>query len=578
MKTVNIYKIFCCLILVPLILAGISSCKKDNISRGLGGFDSDGDIVMMALALSDNGMDNDAKFMDISGGLVYELQGASEHPEDIDFVMLYDPATGFNIITPPDINRLSSSEIGRIINNTWLNKNRAIVFKLESSDIASDLFKSVKTSKELRDAYEQTLSNLSGTADPAVYGPGKSLSDIKKGDLIFFHSEDRQFYALLKVFKTDQDNGAVIEFEIKMDNNSAIQVPPADQSNLMTIYETTFQGPGQTKGTRYLDYSTGITYDNIDVTQNQEKIDFVCFNSSVYGINMIVPSDETSLNGFGGGRTMNSDWLVKNDGTLLKLNASTEADSLFLFTINNEMIREAYKSVEQNITNISGYDVLSNGPGGILKSVSEGDLILFKSTSRNLYGLAKVTGLVPGNSGSVTLSVKVDNSNKTNIPAPPNRELSMSSSGYANARFIDFLGGIDYDEVTAKPISEKIDLIFAKGSSTHVNLFPTNNEKALKAWSKSIWPGRIAEWDVRNDVLLVKLGNDPVYETLREGRLDDMKQAYEDAGEPSDRLTKISKNDVILIYSVDRKFYVAIKVIGATDDGDFHFKYKVAKE
>lgn len=578
MKTTNIFRIFCFLILSSVIVAGISSCKKDNISKGLGGFDPTGDIVIMALGLSDNGMETDPRFMDVLGGKVYDLDGASAHPENIDFALFYDQTTGYNLITPQDINNLSKSEIGRVMNNTWLNKNKATLFKLESSDAATNLFKNVNTSKEIKETYEQTLNSLSGTSDPEVFGPGKSLKNVKKGDLIFFYSEDRQFHALLKVFKTDQTKGGVIEFEIKMDNNSAKQVQPADQSNLMTIFETTFQGPGQTSGTRYLDFSTGITYNNVEVMQNQEKIDFVCFNSSASGSNMIVPSDETSLNGFGGGRTMNSDWLVKNDGVLLKLNASSESDSLFLFTINNEMIRAAYESVEQNIANTSEYDEELNGPGGRIQSVNEGDLLLFKSASRNLMGLAKVTGIVSGNSGSVTLSVKVDNSNKKDIPAPPNRELDMSSEGYATARFIDLVGGADYDEAEAKPISEKIDLIFAKGSSTYINVFPTNNEAGLKAFSSSIWPGRISEWDARNDVLLINLGTDPVYETLREGRLDDMKQAYEDAGDPSARLTRIKKNDVILIYSVDRKFYAAIKVIDATNDGNFRFKYKVAKE
>ena len=578
MKISNIFKMSGYIILISVIVAGIGSCKKDNISKGIGAFDPDGDIVIMSLSLTDNGLENDSKFMDVSGGLTYNFQGASTNPENIDFVMFFNQTTGFNMVTPHDIKKLSNTETGRIMNNTWLNKNRAKVFKLGASETTSNLFKKVTTSKKLRETYRATLDNLSGSGDPAVYGPGKSLENIKKDDLIFFYSEDREFYALLKVFKTDQTNGAVIEFEIKMDNNSAKQVSPADQSNLMTIFDANFVNPGTTSGIRYLDFSTGISYNNIDVMQNQEKIDFVCFNSSVYGINMLVPSDEVSLNGFGGGRTMNSDWIVKNEGVLLKLNASSEADSLFLFTINNEMIRNAFDSINQNISNTGGYDVRVNGPGGKIEHVNVGDLLVFKSVSRNIYGLAKVTELVPGNSGNVTLSVKVDNSNKIEIPAPPNREMSMTATGYASAKFLDLPAGEIYDEATAKPISGKIDLIFIRGSSSGLNMFPTTNESAMKAWSSSIWPGRIAEWEVRNETFLINLGNNPIYETLREGRLNDMKEAYENNGQPLSRLSGIKKDDVILVYSADRKFYAALKVTEAATEGSIRFKYKVAKE
>lgn len=579
MKNINVSDIFFTtlgVMLVSIFMIGMTSCKKENLSDGLGGFDPDGDIAILALGLMDRGMENDVQFMDVAGGLVYSLAEASTNPQNIDFVMMHDAQTGFSIITPQDIRRLSRSEAGRVMNNTWLNKNKSTLVKKAASEAALALFKEISNSGEIRQAYDAAIAEVSG--DNAVYGPGISLTGIEKNDLIFFHSEDRNFYAVLKVFKVIPDEG-LIEFEIKMDNNSLREVAPGDSSNLMTMYDATFQSPGQTAGVRYLDFSTGNAFNNTDVLVNQHTVDFVCFNSSINGTNFIVPAAEVILNGFGGGRTMNSDWLVKNDGVLMKLDASPEADSIFLFTINNEMIRNAFNTVAQTIGSMPGYEEDVQGPGPSVKSVSEGDLIFFKSVSRNIYGMARVAAHEAGNAGKVTLSAKVDNGAKTNVPAAPNRMFDVSSTGYASAKFFDFLAGRVYSEAEAKPLSANIDLIYTLGSSTRANIFPTSNETALKAWSSSIWPARIAEWEVRNDVSLVNLGNDPIYETLREGRLADMKQAFEDAGPALIRLTRLAKNDVVLFHSEDRGFYGAIKILAQTDeDGNLQFKYKVAKE
>lgn len=579
MKKLSPFKIFFTslgVLLSAMLILSVSSCKKDNISDGAGDFDPNGDIVIMAVSLADQGAQNDVKFMDISGGLVYNLEQASTRPETIDILMQYEAGTGFSLITPPDIHRLAQSEVGRVMNNTWLNKNKATVFKMSASAEINEVFRNAKTSGDVKNAYQRYLNEMSGS-DVDVFGPGKSLTGVEKGDLVFFHSEDRNFYALMKVFKTETETGT-IEFEIKMDNNSVIAVQPADPSNLMTMYDASFEGPGQTKGRRYMDFSNGESFDNIEVIANQHRIDFVAFNASASGINFIVPAAESLLGGFGGGKTMNSDWLVKNDGEFLRLPASEMADSLFLFTLNNEMIRNAYTTVAQDIENTPDYDVTAHGPRGGVRPIEEGDVVLFKSESRKIYGILKVTELVSGNSGRVAFSAKVDNSQKVDIAPAPNRQFEMESAGYNSAHFLDFLEGVDYTEEDGKPVSEKIDLIFTRGSSTYINLFPTNNEAALKAWSASVWPARMAEWETRNDVLLVNIGDDPIYETLREGKLEDMKQAYEDAGTPSPRLTRIAKNDVIFFHSIDRGFYGAIKVIDAVNDGYFHFKYKVAKE
>src|SRR5690606_35113405 len=139
--------------------------------------------------------------------------------------------------------------------------------------------------------------------------------------------------------------------------------------------------PGYLNGQRYLDVSTGTTYDVSSTTpfannafHNQENIDFVFFNNtSLGGFNFITPTDSDRLSEWGSGNDINADWLTKNEGQFVKLNASAYADSVFLYSYTKSKMHDAYEDALANVQNVNDpYDADQQGPGGHVSNLNAG--------------------------------------------------------------------------------------------------------------------------------------------------------------------------------------------------------------
>ena len=568
---------------LSLLLFGMSACKQYFVSDSLAGFDTGGDIAIMRADIVKPGSVSGDRFVNILSGEVLDLDAASTQPENIDMAVLYGVSTGLNFVTPSDIARLNGWSTGQTMNNEWLTKNKATLIKLDASTESAALFDSIRTAAQLKAAYQQTLHDRPDTLDSRMYGPGPSLRELQQGDVVFFKSEARDFYAVIKITEANVASAGSAGLDIKLDNSTAKQVPPADTSNRMTVYDVSLTRPGYDDGDRCLDFSSGMVSGYTQAAQ--EKVDLLLFNEAGSGFNLIVPSDTGRLARFSMGTAINGNWLVKNKGSLLKLNASDAADSLFLYTVNNERIRESYAHAVETIKEAPGYNPEVNGPGGFVSQIAEGDVILFKSESRKIYGMARVETMSSGETGGIELSVKVDNSSMVNVPPPPKRELVMSARrGYSqDALFIDLAAGEYYDEDPAKELAESIDLVFVTGGNTNLNLFPPTSTRGLKAFSAA-WTTRMESWPTRNDGLLINVGSaeayQALYDGLKEGDAAAIKNAYEEASthfKPTDRLTNIATGDVILFRSISRDAYVAMLVVDAADEGSLHVRYKTSE-
>src|SRR5690606_1842575 len=148
--------------------------------------------------------------------------------------------------------------------------------------------------------------------------------------------------------------------------------------------------------------------------------------------------------------------------------------------------------------------------------------------------------------------------------------------------FIDFATMTVTPEISAGEAPERYDLAHSNGASTNHNFMsPTYSFSAYAAALRN----RIGAWLVRNESLLINLGDDGAYQELYRSLDPDNRQVMEAAwgfaeGEasaaPTNRLTQLREGHIIFVNSVDRGVIVAIKVLMADNNGSMAMEYKVS--
>lgn len=577
------------LFLFAILIMGNYSCSKESVfSKDLAGFNPEGDISIFGITLTDAGLPDGSRFLDASTGAQYGFEEAGQHPETIDLALFYNTSSGLSLITPGDIKSLSDWDLGMEMNNTWVVKNRATLFKMVSSDNNQSLFDGIGTAKEVKKAYEDAMADIQQGQDQDVTGPGEKVRKIESGDLIFFQSQDRSFHAVIYVVSASEGDNGKIQVEIKVDNRETTPVEPAPDGMLMTVYNTAFKDQGRAAGLRAIDITNGSVYNFTDAYNIQNKIDFVLFNSSSTQLTLITPDDSARLAAWSTGKVINTDWLVKNNGELMRLNASDFTDSLFLFITNNEKVRDAYDIAKNRVENEPDYSLRNNGPAPDVGKVNTGDLVFFKSNDRNIYVVAKIGQVeLDGNYGTIPMTVKADLSNMTEVAPPPSREMyvTVPTTGWSKAQYIDLKMGQNYDQDNVLDKTENIDIAQMKGSGTFNNFLTINaNDGSFTAWNKN-WLAFVETFEVRNEGIMINAGSSQeyldLYNNIHEGIESDFETAYNELEQlftPNKRQSKINPGDIIIFHSETRNFYAIIHILESdNDEGLLHFKFKLSE-
>src|SRR5690606_12197233 len=89
-----------------LMLGGCE--KKSLLSDDLAGFDPEGDIAQFGVAMKGPGVAAGERLLDLGNAKLYNLDDAGTVPEKIDFILLWGSASGMNLVSPSDIDRLTS--------------------------------------------------------------------------------------------------------------------------------------------------------------------------------------------------------------------------------------------------------------------------------------------------------------------------------------------------------------------------------------------------------------------------------------------------------------------------------------
>lgn len=125
-----------------------------------------------------------------------------------DFGLWRSSSTELTMMLPTADDRLSGFGSGRVIIDEWVNKNDGVLMKLPASQENQDLFDSLETSEDILVAYEAAEEELDQLGlDVEDHGPGRYIQWIASGELIFFHSTDRNIYMVALVGGADGDSG-----------------------------------------------------------------------------------------------------------------------------------------------------------------------------------------------------------------------------------------------------------------------------------------------------------------------------------------------------------------------------------
>lgn len=157
----------------------------------------------------------------------------------------------------------------------------------------------------------------------------------------------------------------------------------------------------------FLDLTTGEVYVLEEAAENQEKIDIVYTYGKTTKINFLAPSS-TGLSYFGKRYKENTaTWEKKNKGSFIILEDNRENVKLYRNTKTTEDLKDLYVRAFKEVSEREDYDRKKHGPRVRVGSVNMGDIVIFRSRSKDLYAIGRVVDFVQGYQGSVRVDFKV---------------------------------------------------------------------------------------------------------------------------------------------------------------------------
>lgn len=154
--------------------------------------------------------------MDVNNIKRHSRNGGINVQSDIDFGLWNSSSSHFNLIVPSNDERLEAFGSGRTIRDEWEVRNEGVLFKLPPDAGNQTFFNDLTSEGEIVASFESGASILEELElDPDVYGPGGHLQEVVAGELIFFHSLDRNTYMVALVESIDNQSTGYADLQVK---------------------------------------------------------------------------------------------------------------------------------------------------------------------------------------------------------------------------------------------------------------------------------------------------------------------------------------------------------------------------
>lgn len=573
-------------ILAGVMLLTAIGCEHDLFEKDIAGFDPDSNLPVYEITLTNPGQNAAMTYLDLGSGDIYNYTNATTQPEKIDFIYLWGTTSGANLVSPDNTQRLDEWGSGKNINANWFLKNKTTFVRLAKDAVPTDFYDNVKSMADVRKAYTdlKALVEAQENYNPILHGEGNQLRNIEQGDLLGIKTS-KQVYAIVRVQSLTVGNAGRISLTVKVDKSEEKQVEPIAPSEIYSSYEIAVDKLNDLTGKSLLNLTDGTGYTVTEGYYNQHMIDAIFYNEggqltvSASGKENIPVLNENVLE-------IKGDWTKRNKTKFIRLKASADTDQKWNLTYKNSQIKELFDASGKVVEGYDDYTADKYGPSNSVQGIQKGDLILYYSEDKNIYGVIKVS-----DSGPEFLDAQVK-ANIHNIrevlPAKLQEITHPGASGANGAGYIDFKKGVIYTTVAeGQQYCADIDLVDALGGSTYHNLIEMTYATGFGAFSAT-WRDNIASWPTRNASEIYRMGYTAhtwqMYHDLKED--ESMWTTFQ--AEKDNRIVGTGTNDlrrvypvgdkeIYFIYSKDRKLLIAMKALNtsATSAGPATYRYKI---
>lgn len=195
---------------------------------------------------------------------------------------------------------------------------------------------------------------------------------------------------------------------------------PEDVHELNDIFildNITFGSNSNSQYGNYIDALSGYSYITDGANLAQDKIDFIILRSGAgTEQNILLPSTSagnlrawaSSKHIVDGDEAKGWDpWTVRNAGIIMRLQDPSSAElEIYEQATTKAELETAFAYYENNIVNRPAYNSTNHGPSTRIRQVSSGDILAFKSSSRDIVFLMKVEEVINGTTGHIKGQVK----------------------------------------------------------------------------------------------------------------------------------------------------------------------------
>lgn len=155
-------------------------------------------------------------FVNIKDMEVMDLSEANTQPDYIDFLYTYGQKTGINIMTPSSTSMGNFGTTYKHASEKWAEKNRGTLIYLENNKKNRSLYRSIKTNKDLENAFEESLLNIKEIDGykRTVHGPNTRISSLSMGDYFIFKSNSGRGYAIGRIVDSQSGYQGYIRIDL----------------------------------------------------------------------------------------------------------------------------------------------------------------------------------------------------------------------------------------------------------------------------------------------------------------------------------------------------------------------------
>lgn len=157
-------------------------------------------------------------FVNMQTGAVHSRTQSKQDSHILDLNYQWSSSNNANFMSIQGQEIIDFGNPVRGIVTEWTVRNESNFIRYTNITSAdNDIFDNISSGTDIENAYQDAVANVASRAGYSLttYGPGRRIRDCKVGDIIFFRSIDRGYYAIMRITGLVTGANGSITFEYK---------------------------------------------------------------------------------------------------------------------------------------------------------------------------------------------------------------------------------------------------------------------------------------------------------------------------------------------------------------------------